>query len=564
MVKSLRIGKIAPLIGILVLFGFVVDVATNLKAISELKVGGPIYERIVLGKDLIADILPPPEYIIEPYLEATLALNEPNSLKARQERLTQLRKDYDTRHDYWQDATLNYPREVLDKLTKDAHAPAMKFWQILNESFLPALTKGDEPSARQAYEKMTEAYTAHRAVIDAIVETSTKLNADIETDAKSRENQFMSIVWTVSIAVFLVIGAVLFGVLKGVVGPIGRMTESMMTLANGDTGVTIPSLARGDEVGDMARTVEVFKSNLIKVGQMQAEQERLKKQAEEEKKRTLAEMADTFEKSVLGIVSAVSGSSTELHSAAQSLSAMAEQTNKQSEAVAHAADEASSNVQTVASAAEELSSSIQEITQQVGSSARVSASAVDEAAKVNAKVQGLAGAVGKISEVVNLINDIASQTNLLALNATIEAARAGEAGKGFAVVANEVKNLANQTAKATEEITSQINAVQNATQEAVQGIEGITTTINHISEIAAAIAQSVEEQGAATTEISRSVQQASMGTSEVSSNIAGVTHAATETGSAASQVLSSAGELSKQSEHLREDVGRFIGHLRAG
>jgi methyl-accepting chemotaxis protein len=563
MARSLRISKIAPVVGILVLIGFIVDVSTNFKAIGELKVGGPTYERIVLGKDLIADILPPPEYIIEPYLEATLALNDPASAAEHQERLKQLRSDYDTRHTYWQDPTLNYPREALDKLVKDAHAPAMNFWQILDERFLPALTKGDEAAAKKAYAEMADAYTAHRKVIDQIVEASNKINTDIESDAKSREASFMAIVWIVSGAIFLIICAVLFGVMKGVVGPIGRMTEAMTVLAGGDTGVGIPSLSRSDEVGDMARSVEVFKANLVKVGQMQAEQERLKIEAEAEKRRALHEMADNFEKSVLSVVTTVSGSSTQLHSAAQSLSAMAEQTNKQSEAVAHAADEASSNVQTVAAAAEELSSSIHEISNQVGNSARVSAGAVEEATRVNSKVQGLAGAVAKISEVVNLINDIASQTNLLALNATIEAARAGEAGKGFAVVANEVKNLANQTAKATDEITAQINAVQGATQDAVQGIEGITATINHISDIAAAIAQAVEEQGAATNEISRSVQQASHGTSEVSSNIAGVTHASTETGSAACQVLSASSELSRQSEHLREDVHRFIDHLRS-
>ncbi|TAN50516.1 MAG: methyl-accepting chemotaxis protein [Rhodospirillales bacterium] len=349
---------------------------------------------------------------------------------------------------------------------------------------------------------------------------------------------------------------------RSIVRPIGAMTTVMNRLKSGERTVEVPHTANHDEVGDMARAVEVFKQNLIEVEKMQAEQERLKHQAEEDHRRLLIEMADNFEKSVMGIVSAVSGSATELHSSAQSLSAMAEQTHRQAAAVAAASEEASANVQTVASAAEELSSSIQEITHRVEDSARVSSGAVDEATRVNSMVQGLAGAVSKIGEVVNLITDIASQTNLLALNATIEAARAGDAGKGFAVVANEVKSLANQTAKATDEIASQISAVQGATHEAVQGIEGITNTIGKISEIASAIATAVEEQGAATAEISRSVQQASAGTNEVSANISGVTQASTETGSAATQVLEAAKELSVQSEHLREDVGRFIAHLR--
>ncbi|MDK9721568.1 MAG: methyl-accepting chemotaxis protein [Rhodospirillales bacterium] len=353
-----------------------------------------------------------------------------------------------------------------------------------------------------------------------------------------------------------------FAIARGISNPIGSITNVMTKLKDGQRSVEVPYTANHDEVGEMARAVEVFKQNLIKVEAMQVEQERLKHQAEEDHKRTLFDMADNFEKSVMGIVSAVSSSATELHSSAQSLSAMAEQTQRQATAVAAASDEASTNVQTVAAAAEELSSSISEIGRQVEESAKVTAGAVDEANRVNKMVQGLAHAASKIGEVVNLITDIASQTNLLALNATIEAARAGDAGKGFAVVANEVKSLANQTAKATDEIASQITSVQNATQTAVQGIEGITNTIGRISEISSAIASAVEEQGAATGEISRNVQQAAAGTNEVSSNISGVTQASTETGHAATQVLEAASELSQQSEHLRADVGRFIAHLK--
>ncbi|CAA6604734.1 Methyl-accepting chemotaxis protein [Rhodospirillaceae bacterium LM-1] len=367
-----------------------------------------------------------------------------------------------------------------------------------------------------------------------------------------------------ALIIALIIGAVAVFVSRSIINPIAAMTMVMNRLKSGERTVDVPYTAKHDEVGEMARAVEVFKQNLIEVEKMQVEQERLKHESEEKQHQLILDMADNFEKSVLNIVTAVSGSATELHASAQSLSAMAEQTHRQAAAVAAASEEASANVQTVASAAEELSSSIQEITHRVEDSAKVSSGAVEEATKVNSRVQGLAGAVAKIGEVVSLITDIASQTNLLALNATIEAARAGDAGKGFAVVANEVKSLANQTAKATDEIGAQIAAVQNATHEAVQGIEGITNTISKISEIASAIATAVEEQGAATAEISRSVQQASAGTNEVSANISGVTQASTETGSAASQVLDAAQGLSGQSEHLREDVSRFIAHLRAG
>ncbi|MBI4968055.1 MAG: HAMP domain-containing protein [Rhodospirillales bacterium] len=362
----------------------------------------------------------------------------------------------------------------------------------------------------------------------------------------------------------LVIGLLLAWLIaSGITKPVMGMTNAMTKLAGGDKTTAIPSTENKDEIGSMAKAVLVFKENMIKAEELQAQQEELKKQAEIEKRRAINDMADNFEKSVMGIVNSVSSSATELQASAQSLSSVAEQTQRQSTAVSAASEQASTNVQTVASAAEELASSIKEIGRQVEQSSKVSGSAVAEAQKVNMMVEGLAQAANKIGEVVNLINDIASQTNLLALNATIEAARAGDAGKGFAVVASEVKNLANQTAKATEEIASQITSVQDATKVSVTAIKGITATISQISEISAAIASAVEEQGAATGEISRNVQQAAAGTQEVTSNISGVLQASTETGRASSQVLDAATGLSQQAEHLKEDVNRFISHLRA-
>ena len=274
--------------------------------------------------------------------------------------------------------------------------------------------------------------------------------------------------------------------------------------------------------------------------------------------------ADDFERDVSSMVGVISSAATELQATAQSMAATAEETSQQAEAVANAAGQASENVQTVAAATEELTASIHEISRQVNQSTHIAGAAVEEARRTDAMVQGLAEAAGKIGQVVKLINDIASQTNLLALNATIEAARAGDAGKGFAVVAGEVKNLANQTAKATDEISAQIAAVQTATKDAVGAIQGIGGTISKISEIASAIAAAVEEQGAATQEIARNVQQAAMGTGAVTSNIGSVTHAAGETGHAAHEVLSAAGELSRQSERLNSQVNHFLTDVRSG
>ena len=368
----------------------------------------------------------------------------------------------------------------------------------------------------------------------------------------------------VALATLILAGVLAYFTDRAIAGPIVAMTEAMHTLADGELDIDIPAKHRTDEIGEMADAVQVFKDNANRVKKMEVEQKEAAKHAEEEKHQVLLDMANDFETNVGGIVETVSSASTQLQSSSESMSVLAQQTNAQATTVAQKSEEASTNVQTVASAAEELSSSISEISRQVAQSTQISATAVTEVDSANAKVQGLAEAAHKIGEVVALITDIADQTNLLALNATIEAARAGEAGKGFAVVASEVKNLANQTAKATEEISAQIGGIQNATQDAVHAIGSIGGIINQMNEIASTIAAAVEEQGAATQEIARNIEQAATGTSQVSSTIQTVTEATNESGSAASQIQDAARELSQQSELLTTQVDSFLSHVRTG
>lgn len=375
-----------------------------------------------------------------------------------------------------------------------------------------------------------------------------------------------------------------------VVRPIVRTTDIMGRLAKHDLSVEIEGAERKDEIGHMVGAVCVFKDSLLDADRLQkeavasrereeaakesrrVEDERLRAEKEAEKERQrleaqhraerLGELTHTFDRAATGMLQAVASAATELRGTAQVMATTADDATRQASAVAAASEQASANVQTVATAAEELSSSVGEIGRQVNQSTRIAGEAVVRANQTSAQMKNLADAAQKIGQVIDLINDVASQTNLLALNATIEAARAGEAGKGFAVVASEVKALANQTTKATEEIAAHIAAMQQATGTAVSAIENIRGTIGEISQIAAAIASAIEEQGAATQEIARNVQQAAQGTQEVSTNITGVSKTAVDTGVASSQVLTAADELSRHSETLRAEVAHFLVEMR--
>jgi methyl-accepting chemotaxis protein len=344
--------------------------------------------------------------------------------------------------------------------------------------------------------------------------------------------------------------------------PLARMTGEMQKLAGGDIDITVEGTRREDEIGALARSLEVFRENARTTRRLEAEQREEQRLKEERHARIEGYIAE-FDDQVREALRTLAGASTELHATAQSMSATAEETTRQASAVATTAGETSHNVQTVAAATEELHSSISEISRQVSQSASIAGQAVNEADRTNGTIEGLAETAQKIGEVITLIQDIASQTNLLALNATIEAARAGEAGKGFAVVAGEVKTLASQTARATEEISAQVNAIQSETGHAVTAIKGIGGTIRQMNEIATVIAAAVEEQGAATQDIAMNIQEVARGTAEVSANVATVNEAADQTGHAAHQVLAAADDLGRQAEDLRRNVNQFFDRMRS-
>ncbi|WFS09033.1 methyl-accepting chemotaxis protein [Methylobacterium sp. 391_Methyba4] len=460
-----------------------------------------------------------------------------------------------------------YEAQPLTQAERDAYAALRRqldAYRALQTEALDKAASGDVAGGQRIYNTtMSTGINGVLAEWDRLVDLnaagSQASGARIEaTYAAANRNMLV----LAALALFVALGAMVL-VLRGVSRPLRAIAAATQRLAAGDAEVGIPGQGRRDEIGALAGSVLVFRDNLVRSRALEAETALARADAETQRRTATRAMADAFEQAVGGIVGGVSAAATELEATARSLTGSASDAAGQSGTVAAAASEAAANVNTVAAAAEELGSSVQEIGRQVSGSAELARVAVAESTSTVALVHDLSAAAAKVGDVVALISGIAAQTNLLALNATIEAARAGTAGRGFAVVASEVKALAEQTARATEEITGQIGRIQSSTGQAASAIDGIGQRIREIDDVASSIAAAVEQQGAATQEIVRNVAEAAVGTGAVTGTIASLAHSAEETGAAAAQVLGAASEMSRQSEHLGAEVARFLATVRA-
>jgi methyl-accepting chemotaxis protein len=385
----------------------------------------------------------------------------------------------------------------------------------------------------------------------------------VDADATAENAGFLkTIEWILLFSGIAIAAVVTFFTARSIVDPVKTMTDAMGRLAQGDISINVPARERTDELGDMAQAMQVFKDSAIENARM-TEAQKEEQETQKARAQRLDDLTSSFDAQISNALESVDSAATSMKTTAESMASTAEETSNQSQAAAAASEQASNNVQMVSAAAEEMSASVEEIARQVGDSAMMAQSAVEQAETTNSEVQGLVETAQKIGNVVEMITDIAAQTNLLALNATIEAARAGEAGKGFAVVATEVKSLANQTAKATDEIAKQIGAMQGATANSVEAIQAIVDKISEMNEVSSAIAAAIDEQEAATRNISENSQQAATGTQEATGNVNGVSSAASETGMAATDVLRAAGSMSDQAETLRQSVDTFLRDVKA-
>ena len=531
LIRRMPISRKLSLLGGLFVVGYVALGASAYLLVSRVKVNGPVYQSIIDGKTLVADVLPPPQSLLEPYLVVLEMVDETdlNTLRELAERSKQLRVEYEARHQYWEKTLPE--GEIKTKMLVDSYKPAMEFLNLVDIEFSPAMVHGDWESARKLADgPLKENFLAHRKIMDEVVKLATAQSTAGEVRAAQITQQQTGILVLLGVGMLVLVWALGRLLADAIVRPLRHAVEVLEDVASGDLTKRLTTTSQ-DELGQMSDAVN----------------------------RALEEMQSTMQ-AIGSDADTLGCASEELASVSHQLSADADETAAQATMVSASAEQVTKNVETVATATEEMGASIREIAKNAGEAARIAQRAVKAAETTSATISKLGESSTEIGNVSKVITSIAEQTNLLALNATIEAARAGEMGKGFAVVANEVKELAKETARATEDISKRIAAIQGDTDEAIRAIDAITAVIAEVNDISNTIASAVEEQSATTAEIGRNVHEAAKGTADISHNIVGVANATRSTTTAATNTQRAASALNDLANGLRKVVARFTVH----
>jgi methyl-accepting chemotaxis protein len=547
MEQGMRISAISKFASAAIVASFVLTIGVSLYSLAEFRIGGALCERLMLGKDLVSDILPPPVYIIEAYLETTLIAKNPETLPAHRTRLDELKKDYSRRHNFWGKQDIG--GDIKSQLLQKAHEPAQRFWQLLETSLYPAAEKKDSGAIDAAFQQLSAAYDQHRAAIDRAVTLANRNSDTIVTSAMGFAQTVGAIIVLLSCVVLAAVVAGAWGMSAYILKPLNQVRAAILSLAEGRHDISIPLLSRRDELGDIAHSLEILRQNAAGQETLQQKVNEVKEQ-ELKNQHGLTAKAQQFQAIITRVVQGLGEQVAQLSSTAESLSEASETATFEAANAANVSASAADNSNAVAAATEQLSGSIKEISDQAHRTNAVVEAADNEAKRTSSDVGKLAAAAEEIGSIVAVIRSIADQTNLLALNATIEAARAGEAGRGFAVVAAEVKELSAQTANATDAIAEQIHAIQHSTGAAVNAIQSVSGRVGEIQAFTGAIAAAVEEQTAVAQEIANNVQRAASSSEKAAKSSSEVSQSASQTKQQAQSVSKVSTQLSELATQL--------------